>query len=99
MIPTCFQHKYFGRRRHGIGWTFSNTTLLASMLSVPIASLVWSVLCFMMALSAYCLQSTGTDAGKEVLFGLEIGVFVFAFPLALMFFLDGGKERKAVAIL
>jgi hypothetical protein len=99
VIPTVFQHKYFGRKRHGTGWTFSNTTLLASMLSVPIAFLVWSVLCFMMAMSAYCLQSMGTDTGRKVLFGLEIGVVVFAFPLALIFFLDGWKERKAVAVV
>ena len=64
------------------------------MLSVPIASLVWSVLCFMMAVSAYCLQSIGTDAGRKVLFGLEIGVFVFVFPLSLIFFSDGWKETR-----
>jgi len=44
-------HKYFGGKHDGAGWTYSNTTLLASMLSVPIASLVWSVICFMMAMS------------------------------------------------
>jgi len=62
-------HKYFGGKHDGAGWTYSNTTLLASMLSVPIASLVWSVICFMMAMSAYCLQSMGTDTGRKVLFG------------------------------
>ena len=86
MTPTVSQHKYFGRKRHGTGWTFSNTTLLASMLSVPIASLVWSILCFMMAVSAYCLQNMGTSIGRKALLGLEIGASVLAFPVALLFF-------------
>ncbi|KAI9447879.1 hypothetical protein H4582DRAFT_35987 [Lactarius indigo] len=55
-------------------WTYSNTTLLASMLSVPIASLLWSVLCFMVAVSAYCLQRV--DLGSKIILGLEIGTFV-----------------------
>ncbi|KAH9049626.1 hypothetical protein EDB84DRAFT_946587 [Lactarius hengduanensis] len=55
-------------------WTYSNTTLLASMLSVPIASLLWSVLCFMMAVSASCLQRV--DVGSKIILGLEIGTFV-----------------------
>jgi len=89
-------HKYFGRKRHGMGWTFSNTTLLASALSVPIASLVWAVLCFMVAASSYCLQSMGTNTGRKVLFGLEIGSFVLAFPATLLFFsdVDTWKERR-----
>jgi len=66
------------------------------MLSVPIASLVWSVLCFMMAVSAYCLQSMGTGIGRKVLFGL---VFVFAFPFALIFFPDEWKERKVFTVV
>jgi len=79
-------HKYFGRKFRGTGCTFSNTTILASMLSVPIASLVWSILCFMMAASAYCLQNMSTSIGRRVLLGLEIGGFVVAFPVALFFF-------------
>lgn len=88
MIQIVFQYRYFGGKDDEAGWTYSNTTLLASMLSVPIASLVWSVICFMMAMSAYCLQSMGTDTGRRVLLGLEIGTFVVALPLALIFFSD-----------
>ena len=64
------------------------------MLSVPIASLVWSIICFMMAISAYCLQSMGTDTGRRVLLGLEIGTFVVAFPFALIFFSYGVGVNK-----
>jgi hypothetical protein len=69
------------------------------MLSVPIASLVWSVLRFMMVVSAYCLQRMGTETGRKVLFGLEIGVFVSAFPFALIFFSVGWKEEEEKAIV
>jgi hypothetical protein len=42
--------------------------------------------CFMMAVSAYCLQNTGTSIGRRVLLGLEIGGFVVAFPVVALFF-------------
>ena len=69
-------------------WTYSNTTLLASMLSVPITSLVWSVLCFMMAVSAYCLQRV--DFGSKVMLRLEIGTFV----LVSLSFFSGDSDDK-----
>lgn len=80
----------------GTGYTFSNPTLLAAMLSVPIVSLLWSVLCFMAAVSAYCLQSIGTDTGRRILFGFGIGTFALLSPLALLFFSDVwiGTSRK-----
>jgi hypothetical protein len=70
----------------GTGYTFSNPTLLAVTLSVPIASLLWSVLCFMMAVSAYCVQSIGSDTGRRILLSFVMGIFAVLFPLALLFF-------------
>ncbi|KAI9513238.1 hypothetical protein F5148DRAFT_285702 [Russula earlei] len=86
-------HKYVGKKRHGTGWTFSNTTLIAAVLSVPIASLVWAVLCFMVAVSSYCLQSLGTNTGRIALLGTEIGTYVLAVPLTLLFFSNTWKGR------
>jgi hypothetical protein len=58
--------------------------------------LVRSVIYFMMALSAYCLQtqSIGTGIGRKVLLRLEIGTFVLTIPLALIFFSMGGREYQ-----
>ena len=60
------------------------------MLSVPIASLLWSVLCFMMAVSAYCLQRV--DVSSKIILGLEIGAFVLISLFALLFFSDKVRE-------
>ncbi|KAI0254866.1 hypothetical protein BJV78DRAFT_1183419 [Lactifluus subvellereus] len=84
-------YKYFGKKWIGTGYTFHNPTLLAAMLSVPIASLLWSVLCFMAAVSAYCLQSISTDTGRRILLGFGIGTFALLFPLAVLFFSDVWK--------
>jgi hypothetical protein len=57
------------------------------MLSVPIATLVWSVLCFTMAASVYCLQKMGTSIGRRLLLGSEIGgsvVALFVFLLVVV---------------
>ncbi|KAI9467173.1 hypothetical protein BJY52DRAFT_1236849 [Lactarius psammicola] len=70
--------------------TYSNTTLLASMLSVPIASLLWSVLCFVMAVSAYCFQRV--NIGSKIMLGLEIGTLVLVSLFALSFFSDKLRE-------
>ena len=40
----------------------------------------------MMAVSAYCLENMGKSIGRKVLLGLEIGGFVVAFPVVLLFF-------------
>lgn len=49
----------------------------------------------MIAASSYCLQSMGTNTGRKLLFGLEIGSFVLALPIVLLFFSDTDtwKER------
>ena len=89
------QSEYFGGKpktdESGLtSWTYSNTTLLASMLSVPIASLLWSVLCFMVAVSAYCLQRV--DVSSRIILGLGIGTFVLLSLFALSFF-SGKREN------
>lgn len=80
--------EYFGGKSNATEsgwtyWTYSNMTLIASMLSVPVASLLWSVLCFMMAVSAYCLQRV--DVGSKIILGLEIGTFVLVSLFALLY--------------
>ncbi|KAF8272150.1 hypothetical protein EI94DRAFT_1719117, partial [Lactarius quietus] len=62
-------------------WTYSNTTLLASLLSVPIAALLWSVLCFIWQV----------DVSSRIMLGLEIGGFVLVSVFALSF-LDKLRE-------
>jgi len=89
------QSEYFGGKfkttaSGSTDWTYSNTTLLASLLSVPIAALLWSVLCFMMTVSAYCLQSV--DVSSRIMLGLEIGGFVLVSVFALSFFSDKLRE-------
>jgi hypothetical protein len=65
-----------------------------SMLSVPIASLVLSILCFMVAVSAYCLQNMGTSIGRKALLGLEIGASVQATSrLVILFRVDVNNAK------
>jgi hypothetical protein len=44
------------------------------------------------------VRSSLHDGGISILFGLEIDVFVFAFPFALIFFSVGWKEEEEKAI-
>ncbi|KAI0307015.1 hypothetical protein B0F90DRAFT_507046 [Multifurca ochricompacta] len=89
-IDDVFQ--YFGGDVGPGGCTYSNTTLLASALSVPIASLLWSVLCFTVAVSGYCLESIST--GRKALLGLEIGILALSFPLTSLFFSFSSNEDE-----
>ncbi|KAI0268096.1 hypothetical protein BC834DRAFT_676237 [Gloeopeniophorella convolvens] len=75
------EHNYFC---NADGWTYSSTTLLAAVLAIPIASLLWAVLCFIVAMSAYCLQNVGID--NRVLLGVELGIFALIALLVVSYF-------------
>lgn len=62
----------------------TDPVVMSFFLAVPVASLVWAVLCFSVALLAFCVQ--GTDVHGRSLLMVIIGAAVFISALAAVFF-------------
>jgi len=59
-------------------------TITACFLALPVVSLLWSVLCFTIAIAAFCIQ--GTDMTSEILLVTLLGLLGFFASVTLLFF-------------
>ncbi|GBE80207.1 predicted protein [Sparassis crispa] len=70
--------------------------VISCFLSVPVSSLLWSILCFTVALGALCIQ--GTDLRGEILLAVVLGILGLLCAATLLFFWDvwRGTRREEV---
>ncbi|OAX37450.1 hypothetical protein K503DRAFT_866861 [Rhizopogon vinicolor AM-OR11-026] len=59
-------------------------TITACFLSLPVVSLLWSVLCFTIAIASFCVQ--GTNMTGEILLVTLLGLLGFFASVTLLFF-------------
>lgn len=60
----------------------SDPLIMSFFLAVPIASLLWAVVCFGVTIVAYCVQ--GTNARSSILLVVTFGLATSAGALAMM---------------
>ena len=72
--------------------------VMSFFLAVPVASMLWAVLCFAVALAAFCIQ--GTDNRGRIILTITIGMGVVVSLLAAVGFnyawLESGIARRCM---
>ncbi|KAI0068628.1 hypothetical protein BV25DRAFT_1910389 [Artomyces pyxidatus] len=76
--------QYFGENLKDDKETYTDTTLLACFLSLPIVSLLWSILSFTVAISAFCVQ--GKDLSGKIVISTSLGILVVSAVTTVYFF-------------
>jgi hypothetical protein len=72
-------------------------TLLACFLALPLASLLWAILSFTIAIGALCFSSTaGADVHMRALFAGILGVLLSLVVLTLLVFWDAWRSPPTI---
>lgn len=92
-LPDLFQNQYLRLRRHGHR---GSLTLLACLLALPLAALLWAILSFTVAISTFCFVGAaggGANVHTRTLLGTVLGVLLALAVLTLLVFWDAWREQ------
>ena len=87
-----FQSRYLRLRPHG---HCGSLTLLACLLALPLAALLWAVLSFTVAVATFCFVSAAGSGNvhTRALLGTVLGVLLALAILTLLVFWDAWREQ------
>lgn len=71
--------------------------IMSFFLAIPVASLLWALLCFSIALAAYCVQGPDLSGNIRVVLALAIGIGVSVAAAAAVVLRNMGRERPLAA--
>ena len=86
------QSRYLRLRSHGHG---GSLTLLACLLALPLAALLWVILSFTVAIATFCFVGSAGSANvhTRALLGTVLGVLLALAVLTLLVFWDAWREQ------
>ena len=86
------QSRYLRLRSHGHG---GSLTLLACLLALPLAALLWAILSFTVAIATFCFVGSAGSANvhTRALLGTVLGVLLALAVLTLLVFWDAWREQ------